>query len=135
LALLDDAVHPFADALHLLLEVLGFFLFGDGGLELRLEGFQFLLVAGAGGLDEEEQELGTVSGVLAFELQKGLVVEDGELDFFLQRLRLQFQLLLVARLVMRAVVGLEDLGVVLVVAHAGAGGTRLLIDLIMAMEI
>jgi hypothetical protein len=52
-------------------------------LELRLERLQLLLVARAGGLDEEEEELGAVGRVLALELEEGFVVEDGELDLFL----------------------------------------------------
>ena len=70
LSFFDDAVDSLADALHLLLQTGCLLFFSEGSLQLILEALKFLLLAGPGGLNEVEQELRTICGILFFQLKE-----------------------------------------------------------------
>lgn len=93
LPLFYNAVDSLADALHLFLQTGGLLFLSEGSLQLILEAFEFLLLAGPRGLDEVEQELRTIGGILFFQLKEGLVVVDRHFYFLLEEPDLALHLL------------------------------------------
>lgn len=84
-ALLHDLIEPLPDVLHLLLHGLSLIALVLRRLQLGVDCLYLFVVAHAEGLDEVEEELGAIGGVLFLGLEDILIVVDGELDFIFER--------------------------------------------------
>lgn len=84
-ALLHDLIEPLPDVLHLLLHGLSLIALVLRRLQLGVDCLYLFVVAHAEGLDEVEEELGAIGGVLFLGLEDILIVVDGEFDFIFER--------------------------------------------------